>query len=309
MADAGRHHRADAGRHPPLGRDHAAGAAAARRRRSGLADRFRPLGHRHPRPHQRLLQGDAGAHRRAQRLHAALRRRVLAGAGNAARRRRSHRGDPGARRHHLGLERGERRDQRDHPAQPRVHRRARVGRRRQRRSGARVGPLRRARTASALSYRVYAAGSSRDAAYHPDGHLYDDWSLAQGGFRVDFGRAAGRAAFPPPGRRLRRHDGKPGRRRLLHAHPAQLDVEGHDIVRGGNLVAGLGARAARRHAACACRPTTTARYGTRSTSARTATRSTSTCSLRTPVGRRNQVSWGGGARSSRSDITPVFPTL
>ena len=163
-----------------------------------------------------------------------------------------------------------------------------------------------AERASGLSYRVYAGGTRRDVAFHPDGHLYDDWSLAQGGFRLDFGRAG------PHRFRLQgdAYGGTMGNRVVVGSFspPGQLDVEGHDIVRGGNLVAGwereLPAGGGLRLQAYYDRTVRHAiNFGE--------DRDTLDVDLlvRTPIGRRNQVSWGGGARSSRSDITPVFATL
>ena len=81
--------------HPPLRRhQHRRSAAPRARRRSRAAQRTRMVDHA-PRLQQRPRQQAAGADRRAQRLLAAVRRRVLGRAGHAARGRRAHRGHRG----------------------------------------------------------------------------------------------------------------------------------------------------------------------------------------------------------------------
>jgi iron complex outermembrane receptor protein len=92
------------------------------------------------------------------------------------------------------------------------------------------------------------------------------------------------------------------------APPARLDLEGSDIVSGGNVVAGwereLPARTTLRLQAYYDRTVRQAiHFGEE--------RDTLDVDLllRTPIGRRHQVSWGGGARSSHSDFTSKHPAV
>ena len=158
----------------------------------------------------------------------------------------------------------------------------------------------------ALSYRVYATGSLRDHQYDRGGHPFDEWSLAQSGFRLDAG-GAGDETLRLQGDIYR---GTMGERVALGSFtpPSQLLVEGSDIVSGGNLVAGwdrqLPARTRLRLQAYYDRTVRDAiHYGE--------ARNTFDVDvlLRTPIGRRHQLSWGTGARSSDSDVTSKFPTL
>ena len=158
----------------------------------------------------------------------------------------------------------------------------------------------------AMSYRVYATGSNHDSQYNRDGHAYDEWSLAQGGFRIDVAR--------PRGQSLRLqgdvYQGTMGERVAVGSFtpPAQVLVEGSDDVSGGNLVADwereLSRRTSLRLQAYYDRTVRDAiHFGEE--------RNTFDVDLllRTPIGRRQQVSWGVGARSSRSDVTSTYPTL
>jgi iron complex outermembrane recepter protein len=157
-----------------------------------------------------------------------------------------------------------------------------------------------------LSYRVYATGSLRDAQHHTDGSVYDEWSLAQSGFRVDLSR--------PGGQSLRVqgdvYRGTMGERVAVGSFspPARVVVEGSDIVSGGNVVAewqrDLPARTNLRLQTYYDRTVRDAvHFGE--------TRNTFDVDvlLRTLLGRRHQVSGGAGARTSRSDFTPVFSTV
>lgn len=158
----------------------------------------------------------------------------------------------------------------------------------------------------ALSYRVYATGSLRDGEHVIDGHEYDDWSLAQTGFRLDFSRSSGQT-FRFQGDFYK---GTMGERVALGSYvpPVQLLVEGSDIVSGGNLVAGwereLPGRTSLRLQAYYDR---TEREAIHFGEARNTV--DADLLLRTSIGTRHQVSWGAGARSSRSDVTPKYPTL
>jgi iron complex outermembrane recepter protein len=163
-----------------------------------------------------------------------------------------------------------------------------------------------AERASGLSYRVYATGTRRDVAFHRDGRLYDDWSLAQTGFRLDFG-GPGRQSLRLQGDAYR---GTMGNKVAVGSFnpPAQLLIEGDDIVRGGNLVAAwereLPASTSLRVQAYYDR---TIRHAINFEEDRNTVDVDAL--LRTPIGQRHQVAWGAGARSSRSDFTAVFPTL
>ena len=158
----------------------------------------------------------------------------------------------------------------------------------------------------ALSYRVYATGSIRDGEHVVDGHRYDEWSLAQTGFRLDFSRSTGQTL------RLQGdfYKGTMGERVALGSYvpPAQRLVEGSDLVGGGNIVAGwereLPARTSLRLQASYDRTTREAiHFGEE--------RNTLDVDLllRTSIGGRHRVSWGAGARNSRSDVTSKYPTL
>jgi iron complex outermembrane recepter protein len=157
-----------------------------------------------------------------------------------------------------------------------------------------------------LSYRVYATGSLRDPQHHADDVLYDEWSLAQTGFRVDLTR---------PGNRSLRlqgdvYRGTMGERVAVGSFrpPAQIVVEGSDIVSGGNMVAEwqqeLPASTSLRLQASYDR---TVRHAIHFGEARNTF--DADMLLRTPLGRRHQLSWGAGARTSRSDFTEVFSTV
>jgi iron complex outermembrane receptor protein len=158
----------------------------------------------------------------------------------------------------------------------------------------------------ALSYRVYATGSLRDNQYDRGGHPFDEWSLAQSGFRLDAGRAGGQTL------RLQGdvYRGTMGERVALGSFtpPSQLLVEGSDLVSGGNVVAGwereLPAHTSLRLQAYYDR---TVRHAIHFGEERNTF--DADLLLRTPIGRRHQVSWGAGARSSDSEVTTKFPTV
>jgi iron complex outermembrane receptor protein len=159
---------------------------------------------------------------------------------------------------------------------------------------------------NALSYKVYGTGSLRAAQAHTDGHPFDDWSLAQSGFQLDFTR--------PGGATIRLsgdvYKGTMGERVAVgwFTPPSRLEVEGSDLVSGGNLLARW-----ERHLGGS---TSLRLQGYYDRTVRDAVhfgedRSTVDVDLllRTTVARRHQLSWGAGARNSRSDVTPLFPTL
>lgn len=157
-----------------------------------------------------------------------------------------------------------------------------------------------------LSYRFYATGSLRDGQYQPDGNRYDEWSLAQGGFRIDFSRR--------PNERLQvqgdLYKGTMGERVAVgsYAPPAQLLIAGNDPVSGGNVVArwerdALAGSDLRLQAYFDRTVRRAVHFGE--------TRDTFDADLlvRTPIGGRQQLSWGAGARISPSDFTPVYSTV
>jgi iron complex outermembrane receptor protein len=158
----------------------------------------------------------------------------------------------------------------------------------------------------ALSYRLYATGSVRDEEYHPDGHDYDEWRLAQAGFRLDLGRAGGETL------RLQGdvYRGTMGDRVTIGSFtpPSQLRLEGSDNVSGGNVVAGwereLPAHTSLRLQTYYDR---TARHAIHFTEERNTV--DVDLLLRTPFGHRHQVSWGAGARSSQSDFASKYQTV
>jgi iron complex outermembrane receptor protein len=158
----------------------------------------------------------------------------------------------------------------------------------------------------ALSYRVYATGSVRDAQHHTDGDPFDDWSLGQAGFRLDFSRGDG------SGLRLQgdTYTGTMGERATVGSFspPSQLVVRGDDIVRGGNLLARW-----ERELASGTRLRLqgyydrTVRHDIRFGEDRNTV--DVDLVLRTPLARRHQLSWGAGFRNSRSNTTQLQPTL
>ena len=158
----------------------------------------------------------------------------------------------------------------------------------------------------ALSYRVYATGSVRDAQHHTDGDPFDDWSLGQAGFHLDFSRGDGSSL------RLQgdTYTGTMGERTAVGSFspPSRLVLRGDDIVRGGNLLARWEHELAG--------GTLLRLQGYYDRTVRNAIhfgedRHTVDVDalLRTPLGRRHQLSWGAGVRNSRSDVTQLQPTL
>jgi iron complex outermembrane receptor protein len=157
-----------------------------------------------------------------------------------------------------------------------------------------------------LSYRVYGTGSRRAAEHHTDGHPFDDWSIAQGGFRIDATRRAGET-FRIQGDGYK---GRTGERVAVgsFAPPAALLIEGSDDVAGGNVLAHwereLAGGAGFRLQAYYDR---TIRHAVHFEE----TRDTFDVDFlhRAPLGPRHQLAWGAGARNSASNVTELFPTL
>ncbi|MQA28515.1 MAG: TonB-dependent receptor plug domain-containing protein [Luteitalea sp.] len=158
----------------------------------------------------------------------------------------------------------------------------------------------------ALHYRVYGSGFVRAAQRHTDGHLFDDWSIGQAGFRMDATRPGG-DTFSVQGDL---YSGTAGDRLGVGSFfpPSRLMVEGAERVSGGNLLARWqrdiqGGGGVQFQA-----------YYDRTTRAGLhfgESRHTFDVDFlhRTPLGRRHDVSWGAGARFSPADYTTVYSTL
>jgi iron complex outermembrane receptor protein len=157
-----------------------------------------------------------------------------------------------------------------------------------------------------LAYRVYGTGSLRAAQHHTDGHPFDDWSIAQTGFQLDFARPGG-ASLRVSGDAYK---GTMGERVAVgwFTPPSNLAVEGTDLVSGGNVLARwerqLGGRSSLRLQGYYDRTVREAVHFTEDRSTVDAD-----LLLRTTLAGRHQLSLGAGARNSRSDITQIFPTL
>jgi iron complex outermembrane receptor protein len=85
------------------------------------------------------------------------------------------------------------------------------------------------------AYRVYAKAFSRDATAHEDQSDYDEWHLAQGGFRTDFELAASRRVTVSGDY----YRGRLGQRTAISGFtpPYLRDVDQEAPVSGGNLIA------------------------------------------------------------------------
>src|SRR6185312_10211321 len=94
VADAGGNFGADPGRHTAAGRYQYPGTAANAARGICRHCELEPVGGWGARIYQQLFEVAAGADRRTQRVYAAVRRGVLAGAGPRARGYRPYRGHP-----------------------------------------------------------------------------------------------------------------------------------------------------------------------------------------------------------------------
>ena len=158
----------------------------------------------------------------------------------------------------------------------------------------------------ALAYRVYGTGSLRAAQHHTDGHLFDDWSIAQTGFQMDLTRPGGGSI------RIQgdAYKGSMGDRATVgsFAPPSRLETEGADLVGGGNLLA--------RWERDLGRTTSLRLQGYYDRTVRDTVRFEEDRDtldvdllLRATLARHHQLSWGAGARNSRSNVTQRFPTL
>jgi iron complex outermembrane recepter protein len=84
-----------------------------------------------------------------------------------------------------------------------------------------------------LSYRLFARSALRGAAHHPGSSAFDEWNLAQSGFRADW-KVSGRDTLRLDGRLYTGNEG-----RLveigLYEPPSQIRVEDSEEVAGGHL--------------------------------------------------------------------------
>jgi iron complex outermembrane receptor protein len=90
-------------------------------------------------------------------------------------------------------------------------------------------------TAGEASFRFYAKGTDHGAFFHPDGHDYDAWHTAQGGFRADVD-ASGRDRLTLQGDI---YQGRIGERTLVTSYepPYGQTVDFGAPVSGGNVLA------------------------------------------------------------------------
>jgi iron complex outermembrane receptor protein len=89
--------------------------------------------------------------------------------------------------------------------------------------------------AESVDYRVYGRYFERGPEYHADGHDFDDWSVGQGGFRLDWKRGP-REELTFQGDL---YDGRAGQRRTVAQYepPYAQVVEGDGDFSGANLLA------------------------------------------------------------------------
>jgi iron complex outermembrane receptor protein len=89
-------------------------------------------------------------------------------------------------------------------------------------------------SAGSADYRVYAEYFDRDAGFHPDGHDFDAWHMAQAGFRIDWGAAE------THGLTLQGdlYDGREGQSKAVTSFspPFTTTVEDDARLTGGNLL-------------------------------------------------------------------------
>ena len=155
--------------HPARRRPHARRCAASGDRRQRRA-RPAQLGDQRAWLQRLGREQDGRPHRRPQRLHAAVLRRLLVVAGSGARGHRSHRDHPRRRRHAVGRQRRERRHQHHHQAGRFDNGRARAGRRRLRHDRRRPALRRTCRRERALPRLRQVPPAGVDAARRRHGH-------------------------------------------------------------------------------------------------------------------------------------------
>jgi len=85
-----------------------------------------------------------------------------------------------------------------------------------------------------FSYRLYGMGFLRSPDFHPDGNNFDEWRMAQAGFRTDWDESA-RDTFTFQGDIYREGVGE-GTTYALYSPPEQVNAFGTGNLSGGNLL-------------------------------------------------------------------------
>ena len=85
-----------------------------------------------------------------------------------------------------------------------------------------------------FNYRVYGLGFVRGADFHPDGTIFDEWRMGQGGFRADWDRND-RDTFTFQGDIYREGAGE-ATTYSLYSPPSQVNAYGTAYLTGGNLL-------------------------------------------------------------------------
>jgi iron complex outermembrane recepter protein len=156
-----------------------------------------------------------------------------------------------------------------------------------------------------LHYRVYGTGFSRGPLHHPGGQDYDDWRIAQTGFRADTAWRGGEVSVQGD-----LYKGSAGERVMLSSFtpPGRNILEGSDRVAGGNLRARWqhdtpGGRGLRVQAYYDRTDRSAVHFGE--------VRDTVDVDVlhHFPLGRRHHLSWGVGARRSAADFVQKHQTL
>jgi iron complex outermembrane receptor protein len=153
---------------------------------------------------------------------------------------------------------------------------------------------------------VYGSGFDRAPEHHTDGHPFDEWSIAQAGFRIDAtGQGGGTLTVQGDV-----YKGSAGERLGVASFfpPARVLVEGSDRVSGGNVLA----RWQRDFkAGSGVRLQTYVDRTNRDAIHFGEARNTFDVDFlhHTPLGRRHHLSWGAGGRVSDSNFTSLFSTL
>jgi len=89
-------------------------------------------------------------------------------------------------------------------------------------------------TGMGFNYRVYGMGFDRGAEFHPAGTNFDEWRMAQGGFRTDWDRNA-RDTFTFQGDIYSEGAGE-ATTYALYSPPSQVNAYGTADLTGGNLI-------------------------------------------------------------------------
>jgi iron complex outermembrane receptor protein len=155
-------------------------------------------------------------------------------------------------------------------------------------------------------YRVYGKGFTRRPEFHADGRNFDDWRMAQGGFRTDWNRN-NRDALTVQGDLYKGEVGT-----LLgittYDPPVATPVEGNSEVSGGNLLADW-----RRTIAPGSDIQLLTYYDRTYRRDLNFQEARNTFDIdfihRIAPRQRQRITWGLGARFSHSDTTVVVPTV